>query len=328
MARTQCVVGSTARLHARDASDCKVNCGTLREDTYASGTDLSRRVHSGSAQRRAHDHRGGHVDHGLRRARRAGPTNDPVMLTSFADYERRFGGLDVASPMSYAVRDFYLNGGSIGADRAGAARRRRAATITLDRRRQPGGRPGAGGVQRRRLGQSAQRRGRPRHRSRAAAHVAAGGRSAALQPHGALPRPPRPRRVRDRELRLGVHRRGRPALPAAGARARVRLRARARRDARVRPALERRRQRLATHRDLDRCRPELGLGRQRHRRQRHHRRAGSEDRHLCAEPRRSLQPAVHPAARATPARCRRATRRHPPPSTRRRWPCASSGARC
>ncbi|HEY1360726.1 MAG TPA: phage tail sheath family protein, partial [Xanthobacteraceae bacterium] len=42
----------------------------------------------------------------------AGPTDEPVMLTSFADYERRFGGLDVASPMSYAVRDFYLNGGS------------------------------------------------------------------------------------------------------------------------------------------------------------------------------------------------------------------------
>jgi uncharacterized protein len=42
----------------------------------------------------------------------AGPTNAPTMLTSFADYERRFGGLDLASPMSYAVRDFYLNGGT------------------------------------------------------------------------------------------------------------------------------------------------------------------------------------------------------------------------
>ena len=43
----------------------------------------------------------------------AGPTDDPVLLTSFAAYERRFGGLHVASPMSYAVRDFYLNGGSL-----------------------------------------------------------------------------------------------------------------------------------------------------------------------------------------------------------------------
>jgi uncharacterized protein len=43
----------------------------------------------------------------------AGPTDEPTMLTSFADYERRFGGLDVASPMSYAVRDFYLNGGTM-----------------------------------------------------------------------------------------------------------------------------------------------------------------------------------------------------------------------
>ena len=43
----------------------------------------------------------------------AGPSNEPTMLTSFADYERRFGGLEVASPMSYAVRDFYLNGGML-----------------------------------------------------------------------------------------------------------------------------------------------------------------------------------------------------------------------
>ena len=35
------------------------------------------------------------------------------MLTSFADYERQFGGLEVACPMSYAVRDFYLNGGTL-----------------------------------------------------------------------------------------------------------------------------------------------------------------------------------------------------------------------
>jgi uncharacterized protein len=43
----------------------------------------------------------------------AGPTDDPQMLTSFADYERRFGGLAVDCPMSYAVRDFYLNGGAM-----------------------------------------------------------------------------------------------------------------------------------------------------------------------------------------------------------------------
>jgi uncharacterized protein len=42
----------------------------------------------------------------------AGPTDDPVEINGFADYERQFGGLDLASPMSYAVQDFYLNGGS------------------------------------------------------------------------------------------------------------------------------------------------------------------------------------------------------------------------
>jgi hypothetical protein len=43
-----------------------------------------------------------------------GPVNDPVVITSFADFERRFGGLWVDSMMSYAVRDFYGNGGSEG----------------------------------------------------------------------------------------------------------------------------------------------------------------------------------------------------------------------
>lgn len=41
-----------------------------------------------------------------------GPVNEPTVINSFADYERRFGGLWVDSTMSYAVRDFYMNGGS------------------------------------------------------------------------------------------------------------------------------------------------------------------------------------------------------------------------
>lgn len=43
---------------------------------------------------------------------RTGPINEPVMINSFGDYERQFGGLGLAYPLSYAVRDFYLNGGS------------------------------------------------------------------------------------------------------------------------------------------------------------------------------------------------------------------------
>ena len=41
-----------------------------------------------------------------------GPTDRPVTITSYADFERIFGGLWVDSTMSYAVRDFYQNGGS------------------------------------------------------------------------------------------------------------------------------------------------------------------------------------------------------------------------
>jgi len=41
-----------------------------------------------------------------------GPTDGPVTITSFADFERSFGGLHRDFPLSYAVRDFFLNGGS------------------------------------------------------------------------------------------------------------------------------------------------------------------------------------------------------------------------
>jgi len=40
-----------------------------------------------------------------------GTPDEPETINSFADFERIFGGLCVGSSMSYAVRDFYLNGG-------------------------------------------------------------------------------------------------------------------------------------------------------------------------------------------------------------------------
>ena len=41
-----------------------------------------------------------------------GPVNTPTLISSFRDFERQFGGLWLESPMSYAVRDFFANGGS------------------------------------------------------------------------------------------------------------------------------------------------------------------------------------------------------------------------
>src|SRR5690349_2679675 len=41
-----------------------------------------------------------------------GPIDRAVRLLSFADFERAFGGLAVDSDLSYAVRQFFLNGGS------------------------------------------------------------------------------------------------------------------------------------------------------------------------------------------------------------------------
>jgi phage tail sheath protein FI len=41
-----------------------------------------------------------------------GPIDEAFVINSFGDYERNFGGLSLNSTMSFAVRDFYLNGGS------------------------------------------------------------------------------------------------------------------------------------------------------------------------------------------------------------------------
>jgi len=44
---------------------------------------------------------------------RKGPTDRAVRITSFTDFARVFGGLDNASEASYAIKQYYLNGGSV-----------------------------------------------------------------------------------------------------------------------------------------------------------------------------------------------------------------------
>src|SRR5437762_2390955 len=41
-----------------------------------------------------------------------GPMNQTVQILSFADFQRGFGGLDARSEASYAIRQFFLNGGT------------------------------------------------------------------------------------------------------------------------------------------------------------------------------------------------------------------------
>lgn len=43
-----------------------------------------------------------------------GPVNEPVTITNFGDFQRRYGGLWKRSTLGFSVRDFYLNGGSTG----------------------------------------------------------------------------------------------------------------------------------------------------------------------------------------------------------------------
>ncbi|MET8451721.1 phage tail protein, partial [Streptomyces sp. NPDC005209] len=43
---------------------------------------------------------------------RRGPLNEPVRVTSFAEFERRFGGLSARSAVGYAAHQFFGNGGT------------------------------------------------------------------------------------------------------------------------------------------------------------------------------------------------------------------------
>jgi phage tail sheath protein FI len=40
-----------------------------------------------------------------------GPTDTPIIVNNFGEFEKKFGGLDASSSTSYAVRDFFGNGG-------------------------------------------------------------------------------------------------------------------------------------------------------------------------------------------------------------------------
>ncbi len=64
---------------------------------------------------------------------RRGPLNEPVRITSFADFERRFGGLSARSAVGYAVHQFFGNGGTVAVVvRVTKAGTGKAAHVTLE----------------------------------------------------------------------------------------------------------------------------------------------------------------------------------------------------
>ncbi|MGP3982008.1 phage tail sheath family protein [Streptomyces sp. KR80] len=64
---------------------------------------------------------------------RRGPLGRPVRVTSFAEFERRFGGLSSQSAVSYAVHQFFGNGGTVAVIvRVAAAGSGKEACVTLD----------------------------------------------------------------------------------------------------------------------------------------------------------------------------------------------------
>ncbi len=79
----------------------------------------------------------------------SGPTNEPTTINSYGDFERAFGGLNIDYPMSYAVRDFYNNGGSqaliVRLYRDPATPADALATVTVDTLKLEARSPGAWG---------------------------------------------------------------------------------------------------------------------------------------------------------------------------------------
>src|SRR5438132_1500655 len=59
-----------------------------------------------------------------------GPVDTPFHIFSFGDFEREFGGLDIDSALSYAVKQFFDNGGN-EAYVVRVAENARAASVTL-----------------------------------------------------------------------------------------------------------------------------------------------------------------------------------------------------
>src|SRR5450756_1218686 len=61
-----------------------------------------------------------------------GPTDEAVLVLSWADYERTFGGLDTRSYLGYAVYQFFSNGGAQAYIIRLAATNAATATLTVD----------------------------------------------------------------------------------------------------------------------------------------------------------------------------------------------------
>lgn len=68
-----------------------------------------------------------------------GPTDRAELVLSWAEYDRKFGGLDPASPMSYSVYHFFVNGGQrayivrvVRTDSQTATENAASAVVTLD----------------------------------------------------------------------------------------------------------------------------------------------------------------------------------------------------
>ena len=77
----------------------------------ADRTDVSRRLHRGGSERRSHDHGRRDLDHRVRRLRRRGPAERAEARPELRRVRALFGGLSALSTMSYAVYQYFLNGG-------------------------------------------------------------------------------------------------------------------------------------------------------------------------------------------------------------------------
>jgi hypothetical protein len=85
--------------------------GDVRADDRPNAT--SRCLRHRGPQRCTGDHRGRDVNHPVHRPHAVGAGERAQDVNGFTEFERLFGGLWTRSPLSFAVRSFFLNGGGV-----------------------------------------------------------------------------------------------------------------------------------------------------------------------------------------------------------------------
>ena len=90
---------------------CSLQTSSTGENIDASRSFLSRCLCRRDSEWCPNHHRRRDLDHCFRGTGDFRPREKPITIFGFGDFQRQFGGLGIDYPMSYAVADFFRNGG-------------------------------------------------------------------------------------------------------------------------------------------------------------------------------------------------------------------------